>query len=74
MVWTAASQQQKVYNQPLAFSHHETVDYSRECWNEFSVTGCPSWRQPAQITEETLESGNLFSGKLKSDSVPNKLK
>ena len=29
---------------------------------EFLVTGCPSWRQPARIREATLESGNLSSG------------
>ena len=26
------------------------------------MTGCPSWRQPARIREETLKSGNLFNG------------
>ena len=26
------------------------------------VAGCPSSHQPAQIREEALESGNLFSG------------
>ena len=31
-------------------------------WSEFLVAGCPSSHQPAQIREETLESGNLFRG------------
>ena len=49
----AASQQLKVDNQPLAFSHHKAVVHPWECWNEFLVTGCSSWRQPARIREET---------------------
>ena len=56
----AASQQPKVDNQPLAFSLKAVV-YPWEYWNKVLVTGCSSWHQPAQIREETLESGNLFS-------------
>ena len=36
----------------------------------FWWSGCPSSHQPAQIREETLESGNLFSGSWISASVP----
>ena len=59
----AASQQQKIDNQPLAFSLKAVV-YPSECWNKVLVTGCSSWSQLARIREETLESGNLFSSKL----------
>ena len=60
-VWMVACQHHKVDNQPLAFSHHKAVVYPWECWNEFLVTGCLSWCQPAWIWKEMLESGNLFS-------------
>ena len=59
-VWTAASQQHKVDNKPLAFSLKAVV-YHWEYWNRVLVTRCSSWRQPARFREETLESGNLFS-------------
>ena len=35
--------------------------YPWEYWNKVLVTRWPSWFQPAQIREETLESGNLFT-------------
>ena len=57
----AASQQHKVDDQPLVFIHHKAVVYPWEYWNKVLVTGCSSWRQPAQIREEVLETGHLFS-------------
>ena len=45
----------------IMFSHHKAVDYTWECGNEFLVTECFSWRQPARIREEALESRNLVS-------------
>ena len=53
-----ASQQHKVDNQPLVFSHHKAVVYP---WNKVLVTRCSSSHQPVWIREEMLESGNLFS-------------
>ena len=63
-VWMATSQQHKVDNHPLAFSPKAVV-YPWEYWNKVLVlvTGCSSWRQPAQIRKEMLESGNLFNFK-----------
>ena len=43
--------------------------YPWECWSEFLVAGCPSSHQPTRIREETLESGDLFSGSWISASV-----
>ena len=40
------------------------------CWSEFLLVGYPSSHRPAWIREETLESGNLFSGSWISASVP----
>ena len=64
----AASQQQKVDNQPLAFSLKAVV-YPWEClslgmWKQGfgdRMFFLKNWSQLARIREETLESGNLFS-------------
>ena len=61
MVWPASSQQHKVDNQSLVFSHHKAVVYPWEYRNKVLVTGCSSCCQPARIREEMLECGNLFS-------------
>ena len=46
------------------------LSYPREYWSKFLVAGCLSSHQPTRIWEETLESGNLFSGSWISGSVP----
>ena len=51
----------------IAISQLSTHRY----WSEFFlVAGCLSSHQPTRIREETLESGNLFSGSWISASVP----
>ena len=40
--WTAASEQPKVDNQLLAFSHHNAVVYPWKYWNYVLVSGFSS--------------------------------
>ena len=44
-VWTAASKQHMVNNQPLVFSHHKAVVYPWKYWSKVLLTRCSSWSQ-----------------------------